>query len=80
LGTTPLTIQVPRSEDPMELVFSLDGHERASVEVVPSTNRDTSITLKKGESGPVEGDKKGGGAGDKKDGKDGKKGDLLDPW
>lgn len=80
LGTTPLTIQVPRSEDPMELVFSLDGHERASVEVVPSTNRDTSITLKKGESGSAEGDKKGGGAGDKKDGKDGKKGDLLDPW
>jgi serine/threonine protein kinase len=91
LGETPLTVQIPRGDDPVALSLQLDGYDKATTEVVPSTDRKAVIELteRAGAAGGDKtdkgdkGDKAGKGdktdkAGDKAGGK--KNGELLDPW
>jgi serine/threonine protein kinase len=45
LGRTPLTVEVPRGRDPVEIRFVKEGHAPAQLTVIPDQSRPTKVSL-----------------------------------
>ncbi len=81
LGQTPLTVEVPRGDEPVGFTFKLKGYQKHTSEIVPSTDRKSSVTLQpRGAKQPTKPNKGGGkkGAGGTKEKKDDN--GLMDVW